>query len=153
MKSFEVENMGKRLSRRTYMAIEEIKKKVEKYWEAFNNGDLDGQLALMSENATFTTIGSTPMSDCKIGKNEIRKHFKKFNELIEPGAVMNIRRLIAENDIVACLSEGNMFGRIGKIYNNQYVFIFQFANDEIIKITEYLDTELIETSLFGKSLN
>lgn len=135
------------------MTIEEIKKKVAKFWEAFNNGDLDGQLALMSENATYTIMGNTPISGCKIGKNEIRRHFISFGKLIGPGAVMKTRRLIAESDIVVCLSEGNMFGRTGKIYNNQYVFVFQFANDEIIKITEYLDTELIETSIYGKSLS
>ena len=63
---------------------------------------------------------------------------------------MEIRHLIAEDDTVVCLSEGTMQAKTGRPYNNRYAFIFQFRERKIASVTEYLDTVLVETALFGK---
>ena len=45
-----------------------------------------------------------------------------------------------------------MRGRTGREYDNRYVFVFRFEKGKITSVTEYLDTALVETALFGKKI-
>lgn len=126
---------------------------VNDFWEAMNRGDLDAQLALCTEQVTFTVSGTTGASGANEGKTAVRRHFQNFASLVEPGARMNVRELIAEGDVVLCLSDGAMRGRTGIPYNNTYAFVFRFQGDRVSSVTEFLDTALVETALFGKTLS
>ena len=135
------------------MNQDDMKERVKSFWDCMNRGDLDSQLALLSEDAIFTVTGTTPVSGSHQGREAIRGHFTRFGSLVESGAQMLVRVLLAEGSIVVCLSEGVMKSVIGETYNNRYAFVFVFDGKEIASITEYLDTMLVETALFGRRLS
>lgn len=134
------------------MSIDQNKTTVREFWNDMNRGDLDAQLALCSDEVVFTVSGTTGASGVNDGKPAVRRHLENFASLVEPGARMDVRELIAEGDVVLCLSDGTMQGRTGKDYNNSYAFVFRFRGGMIDGITEYLDTVLVETALFNKEL-
>jgi len=134
------------------MNSEEMKDVAKKFWGGMNKGDLESQLALCSDDVVFTVSGTTAVSGSNVGIEQVRAHFEHFGSLIEPSPLMEIRQLIAEGDTVVCLSEGTMRARTGRPYNNRYAFVFQFKEGKIASVTEYLDTVLVETALFGKDI-
>ena len=135
------------------MDIAENKQVVRNFWSAFNRGEVEEAMTLTSEDVVFTMTGTTPVSDSYRGKDAVRGHFSRFSGLVEAGAEMIVEELIAEGDVVVCLSRGTMWGaNTGARYDNSYVFVFRIKEDRIAQITEYLDTVLVETALFGRSL-
>ena len=129
-----------------------MKERVRQFWEAFARGDLEGGLALLSDDIVFTISGTTPFSGIIAGKDALRAHLQRFGASLEPGAQMHVRELIAEGDVVVCLSEGTMRAKTGRGYNNTYAGVFRFADEQIVSVTEFLDTALIETALCGKTI-
>ena len=111
---------------------------------------IEALLATMSDDVSWTLIGSTKFSGTMNGKQEIvEKLFKPlFAQLETPGSNV-IDNMIAEGDYVVVQQHGT--GRrtkSGKDYNNTYCIVYKVANGKITEITEYCDTELI-TSAFG----
>lgn len=135
------------------MNMDEMKRKAMQFWEAFNRTDLEGALALLSENVVFTVSGTTPFSGTLEGKEKLRVHMQRFAAQLEPGAKMEARELIGEGNTVVALTEGTMRAKTGRDYNNKYAFVFRFADGEIVRVTEFLDTVLVETALCGKSIS
>ena len=135
------------------MTSEEMKATVRAFWESMNNGDLEAQLALCTDDVEFTVTGTTPVSGSNRGLEAVRGHFERFGALIESSPNMTVKELIADGNTVVCLSEGTMTAKTGIEYNNRYAFVFLFMDDKIASVTEYLDTALVETSLFGKSIS
>ena len=134
------------------MDTNENKQVVRDFWSAFNRGEVEKALALASEDVVFTVTGTTPVSDSYRGKAAVRGHFSRFGGLVDSGAEMIVGELIAEGDAVVCLSSGIMGGaNTGAKYDNGYAFVFRLKGDRIAQITEYLDTALVETALFGRS--
>ena len=130
----------------------DIKQVVRDFWNAFNRGEVEEALALASEDVVFTVTGTTPVSDSYRGKDSVRGHFSRFGGLVDSDAEMIVGELIAEEDVVVCLSCGTMRAtNTGARYDNGYVFVFRFKDERIAHITEYLDTALVETALFGRS--
>ena len=132
------------------MSIDDRKDIVRKFWEGMNNGDLDSQLALLAEDVVFAMTGTTAVSGSHRGVDGVRAHLERFGSLIQPGPLMIVVELVGEGDTVVCLSQGVMRSRAGREYNNRYAFVFKFDGRKISSITEYLDTVLVETALFGK---
>ena len=135
------------------MDTNENKQVVRDFWSAFNRGEVEKALTLASEDVVFTVTGTTPVSDSHSGKAAVRGHFSNFGGLVDSDAEMIVEELIAEGDVVVCLSRGTMrSANTGARYDNSYAFVFRFKEDRIARITEYLDTVLVETALFGRSL-
>ena len=135
------------------MSTDDMKQRVQEFWDAFNREGSEAALALVSDDIVFTVTGATPVSGTYSGKDAVRGHFNRFAALVEPGARMRVSELMAEGDTVVCLSDGIMQAtRTGREYNNAYAFVFIFKGEEIVSVTEYLDTALVETALFGKSI-
>ena len=136
------------------MDIAENKQVVRDFWSAFNRGEVEKALALASEDVVFAVTGTTPVSDSYCGKAAVRGHFNRFGGLVDPDAEMIVGELIAEGDVVVCLARGIMRGAgTGAQYDNSYAFVFRFKGDRVAQITEYLDTALVETALFGRSFH
>lgn len=134
------------------MTLEQMKQLVHEFWNAFNAGDTNGALEFVSDDVRFTMKGTTPVSGTKQGIDSMRAHLDLFARLVEVGAQMRVEELVAEDQTVLCLSSGLMQARTSASYNNCYAFVFRFRDDKIISVTEFLDTALVETALFARSI-
>jgi len=136
-----------------------MKERVRQCWAAFAHGDLEGGLALLSDNIVFTISGTTLFSGVIVGKDALRAHLQRFGASLEPGAQMHVRERIAEGDVVVCLSEGTMRAKTGRDYNNTYagvegvshVLDLSEGSSKLIPIHEEPNHQIVHLFCLGKA--
>ena len=133
------------------MGVAENKKIVECFYAAGNRGDFDACFALISDDVTWTNMGSTSLSGTYRGKAELMERLlgPLFGQL-KAGISSSIDNLIGEADYVVALTSGTAETTDGRPYNNKYCQIIRIQNGKFIEVTEYLDTELA-SSIFGSA--
>jgi ketosteroid isomerase-like protein len=105
-------------------------------------------LAALAEDAVWTIIGSTFLSGTFRGKDEIlTKLLGPLAASTENGVTFTIDRLIAEDDHVVLIAKGSATAKTGRPYNNTYCIVARFADNKIVEMTDYIDTELITAAL------
>ncbi len=133
------------------MGVAENKKIVESFYAAGNRGDFDACFALISDDVTWTNMGSTSLSGTYRGKAELMERLlgPLFGQL-KAGISSSIGNLIGEADYVVALTSGTAETTDGRPYNNKYCQIIRIQNGKFIEVTEYFDTELA-SSIFGSA--
>ena len=61
---------------------------------------------------------------------------------------VNVDNLISDGDYLACQGRGESKTKAGGTYNNTYCWVYRWSGDNIVSVTEYLDTEVL-TASFG----
>lgn len=122
---------------------DENKKLVLKFMELFSANDLENGLAMMSDDATWWVGGKKEMFPLagKMTKTEFRALLDNMFGLLPEGLKLIPKSLIAEGDKVAveCKSYGPST-RGGRVYENEYHFLFEVRDGKIQAVREYLDT-------------
>ena len=133
------------------MGVAENKKIVESFYAAGNRGDFDACVALISDDVTWTNMGSTSLSGTYRGKAELMERLlgPLFGQL-KAGISSSIDNLIGEADYVVALTSGTAETTDGRPYNNKYCQIIRIQNGKFIEVTEYFDSELA-SSIFGSA--
>jgi len=131
------------------MGIAENKQIVLDFYEAGARGDMDACFALLTDDVTWTNIGSTKFSGTYIGKQAIAEDLlgPLFSQL-KAGISSQIERLTAEGDIVVAQTSGTAETMDGTPYNNTYCQVIRIRDGLIADVKEYMDTALID-SVFG----
>jgi len=127
---------------------------VRDYFDRMGSGDARGALALLADEATYEVMGTTPISGPATGRREIIDNvFVPFTSRLENGRIrLTIDEVIAQGDRAAVIAHSEATGTTGLPYNNKYVFIFRTSADRILSLQEYLDTALVETAIYGKTI-
>jgi len=133
------------------MGVAENKKIVESFYEAGNRGDFDACFDLISNDITWTNIGSTKLSGTYRGKAELMDKLlgPLFGQL-KTGISSSIDNLLGEADYVVALTSGVTETTDGRPYNNQYCQIIRIRDGKLVEVTEYFDAELT-SSIFGSA--
>jgi ketosteroid isomerase-like protein len=124
------------------MSIERNKQIVRDFFARFSASDIDGALALMSEDATWWIAG-TPGQSQRCGehsKERIARLFKYMVAQTESGLAMTVKNLIAEGEQVAAEMESLGHLRNGRVYRQQYHLLITLRDERIVSVREYLDT-------------
>ena len=129
------------------MGIEENKNVVKSFYEAGNRGDMDTCFGLIADDITWTSIGSTVFSGTFTGKDQLMQQLlgPLFGNL-KAGISSTLKNLIAEGDVVVAETSGIAETTDGKPYNNSYCQIMTIRDGQIVKVTEYADTALINST-------
>jgi ketosteroid isomerase-like protein len=127
---------------------------VQTYFDKLAAGDARGAFALFEENATYRLIGSTPLSVEAHGMREtVKTIIGPFtSRLVDQKIDLVADELIAEGDTVVALAHSKAVALTGLPYENEYAIVFRVKGGRITSLTEYLDTALVETAIFGKKL-
>lgn len=146
-------------------------KKVVQGWLDATRGDSDevedAFTRYFHPDATWTLIGSTPISGTYHGLESIQNDFLGANFRGEERDGPSVQGLSQEYGIkpldveavlsiedgrvvVFCRSDG--MGRNGVAYNNQYCWIVTVRDDKIASMLEFCDTALIEQAQFDKKI-
>lgn len=115
-----------------------------RYQEAFN---------MLSSDATYTVIGTTPGSGTFRGRDQVLKElsavlagFKKF-----PTATFE-KPIVDGDRVVLIASTRGGEGPTGPYEQPHLALVLRIRNEEIVDCIEFLDTCRLETSVFGKKL-
>ena len=128
--------------------IEDNKKVVGEFFTALNEGDIDKLLSLYDEQGTCWTSGNTLLSGT-LTVEQIADGAGAIFDAFPDGLTFTVHAMTAEGGRVAV--EADSMGRhsSGAIYNNNHHFLFEFRNGRVLRLKEYMDTELVTDILCG----
>ncbi|WP_101757563.1 nuclear transport factor 2 family protein [Oceanicoccus sp. KOV_DT_Chl] len=129
-------------------SVEQNKKVVEQFFAAMNQGDVAGFLRLYHPQGVCWTSGSTLISGT-MSLAQITHGAGAIFEAFPAGLVFTITAMTAEGDRVAVEAESKGMHVSGVVYNNLYHFLFEFCDGKVLKLKEYMDTELVTEVLCG----
>ncbi|WP_158513878.1 nuclear transport factor 2 family protein [Ramlibacter tataouinensis] len=115
----------------------------QRFFELFSASDIDGALALMSEDATWQIPGKKELMPTAglYTKERIARLFRRMLEALTGGLRMTVLSSVAEGDRVAMevTSSGDL--KNGRLYRQEYHFLLAFRDGQICAVREYLDTQ------------
>ena len=126
--------------------IEHNKALTEKFFDAMSIVDPVGIASCVTPDFVIETQGSCALSGVRTGA-EIQEIVAFMQSALPNGSKLTRLSMIAEGDRVAYQATGMATTSDGKPYNNQYLFYLQFKDGKICRLTEYLDSLLVENTL------
>ncbi len=129
-------------------STEQYKTIVRDFFAALNSGDVDAIVNAYADDGCVQTMGSTLISGT-FSKQEIAASAGAIFEVFPEGLKFEICDMVAEGEKVAveAVSEGEHVS--GQTYSNEYHFLFEFRDGKLLKLKEYMDTEMITDVLCG----
>jgi len=125
---------------------------VQKGYECFATGDIDGLLTLFSDDIKWTIpeIENAPFAGSRTGTASVAQFFTQLGEA-EDIARFEPLEFIAEGDKVVVLGESEATVRAtGKTYQTDWVHVFHLQNGKVAEFTEFFDNAAA-TRAFQKS--
>lgn len=114
-----------------------------RFFELFSASDLDGVLALMTDDATWRIPGKKELTPTAglYSKERIGRLFRRMLDNLTGGLHMTVLSCIAEADRVALevTSSGDL--KNGRLYRQEYHILMEFRDGRICAVREYLDTQ------------
>jgi hypothetical protein len=103
---------------------------------------------MMSAEAAWRIIGTTPWSKTYRGKGEVLGLLRALREqFVGGGNTIIAHRILADGDCVVVEARGDNTTLKGARYANEYCWVFRFADGAVAEITEYADTQLMIDAL------
>jgi ketosteroid isomerase-like protein len=124
------------------MSTEANKQVALSFLEYFSAGKIEAALALMADTATWWVAGK-PDTFALAGtktKAQFAELLQGIGTAMPKGLRVTPKGLTAEGDRVAVEAESYGETARGKIYHNQYHFLFEVRDGKIEAVREYLDT-------------
>jgi ketosteroid isomerase-like protein len=115
----------------------------QRFFELFSASDIDGALALMTDDATWRIPGKKELSPTAglYTKERIARLFRRMLDALFAGLQMTVMSSLAEGERVALevTSSGDL--KNGRLYRQEYHFLMEFREGKICAVREYLDTQ------------
>ena len=125
------------------MNTEHNKATAQRFFDLFSASDLDGVMALVTDDATWRIPGKKELTPTAgvYTKERIGRLFRRMLDNLTGGLRMTVLSSIAEGDRVALevTSSGDL--KNGRLYRQEYHFIMEFRDGKISAVREYLDTQ------------
>ena len=118
------------------------------FFSAMNRGDVDAIVAAYAEDGTCWTSGSTLISGT-LNLEQIRKGAGAIFEAFPDGLEFIVHGITAEGDRVAVEAESRGRHVSGRFYNNLYHFLLIFRDGKLLRLKEYMDTEMVTDVVCG----
>jgi ketosteroid isomerase-like protein len=132
-----------RLAREYAVNVDHNRAAAKRFFELFSASDIDGALALMTEDATWRIPGKKELSPTAglYTKERIGRLFRRMLDALSTGLRMTVISSLAEGDSVALevTSSGDL--KNGRLYRQEYHFLMEFRDGKICAVREYLDTQ------------
>ena len=128
------------------MSSGENKHIIQDAFTAWANGDGMAFFNLLADTATWTVMGSCPISGTYVGRQRlVEDALTPQREKLAGPPTPTVLNLIAEGDTVVIQWVGKGSTKTGRPYNNSYCYVVQMDNGKITRGTAYLDTELVRS--------
>jgi len=121
---------------------------VTRFFDALNKGDVEFIVDAYATDGCVQTMGNTLISGI-FSREQIAASAGGIFDVFPEGLTFTALSMVGEGDKVAveATSEGKHIS--GKIYNNEYHFLFEFREGKLLSLKEYMDTERVTDVLCG----
>jgi uncharacterized protein len=131
--------------------MSEAHKKVARdYFRALGSGDVDLFKSTISDDYFAQVSGYCKLSG-RHDRDQVLAFVASVPEVTKSGINFEIKSITAEEDRVACETQGRSVMANGAEYNNDYLHLFRFRDGKIYQVTEYMDTKLAEDVLLPQA--
>jgi len=97
---------------------------------------------LLAPNVRWTLHGSGPLAKTYTSREAfIREAVAPFAARLAKPVVPTIRRLVAQDDTVVAVWDGQTTARDGVPYKNNYVWVFRLVDGKAVEVEAFLDLE------------
>ena len=128
------------------MSIVENKKLIRDAFTAWANGNGMAFFNLLTDTATWTVMGSCPISGTYVGRQRlVEDALIPLREKLAGHPTPRVINIIAEGDTIVIQWTGKGTTKTGQPYNNSYCYVVQMENGKITRGTSYLDTDLVRS--------
>ena len=128
------------------MSSGENKRIIQDAFTAWASGDGLAFFNLLADTATWTVMGSCPISGTYVGRQRlVEAALTPQRAKLAGPPIPTVLNLIAEGDTVVIQWVGKGSTKTGRPYNNSYCYVVEMDNGKIIRGTAYLDTELVRS--------
>jgi ketosteroid isomerase-like protein len=128
----------------------ENKRLLEHVYTEISKGNLQPLMESLAEDVEWTIIGTTELSGTFRGKQEVLERLvRPLGAALDGHVAFTFERFIAEGDHVVMQARGTGTARTGRPYNNSYCIVCRIVDGKLREMTDYVDTELITSALFG----
>ena len=114
-------------------------------------GDFAGGFASMSDDATWSIIGTRALSQT-FDKKTLLAELVPMLATFKVAPTMGVDEIIAEGNRAVVLAHVEGVGPHGPYKQATYCFVLRVVNDKVCQIAEYLDTVAVETAICGRKL-
>lgn len=123
------------------MSIEDNKQIVSEFCDHFRTSNADGLIDAMTEDATWWVNGKPHLFSSAGTKTsaEAAAMFRNMFAAYTGGLDMKIINMVGEGDSVAAEARSQATTKSGKIYENEYFFLFKIRDGKIAAVREYTD--------------
>ena len=98
---------------------------------------------LLAPNAKWTVAGTSTVSGVYNSKAELAQVVRPITARLATPIVPTVQSIVAQNDVVVVLWNGTATALDHKPYNNSYLWHMTFKNGQIIEVTAFLDTYVL----------
>lgn len=128
-------------------------KVVREWFDRVSRGDGPGALDLFADDVEYILQGSTPVSGTYRGKQSVVDDFLvPWRKQIDGEIVLDVSEVFSQGNTVIVLCSGTAKTVFGLDYNPNYCFVFRVDGEKITHVNEFLDTAMVETAAYGKTL-
>jgi uncharacterized protein len=124
---------------------------VTRLFERWERGDMKGLFDAISDDVRWTAIGHTSISGVYTSKAEyFEKCYRPLMARLNGPARCEVRRIIAEGNIVVVQWRGETPTHSGRPYVQEYCWVMRVAGETITGVHGYFDTAAV-VELLGSS--
>lgn len=124
------------------------KQRAVAFFDALSAGDVERTLEMYAPDGTCWTSGHTLISGT-LNREQIAAGAGAIFEAFPQGIQFTIKAMTAEGERVAVEAESHGDHVSGKHYHNIYHFLLEFRDGKLLRLKEYMDTELVTDILCG----
>jgi len=124
------------------------KQLVREFFDALNRGDVAAIADAYDDEGYCLTMGNTLISG-KSSKEQVRQAAGMIFQAFPQGIRFIVDAMTAEGDRVAVEAHSEGLHASGRVYTNQYHFLFQYREGKLLVLKEYMDTERVTDILCG----
>jgi uncharacterized protein len=131
------------------MTLEEHnKQRVRDFFAILNRGDVAALLEAYAPQGCLETMGRTLISG-RFSRAQIQDAAGQIFAVFPQGITFTIDAMTAEGERVAVEAHSRGLHVSGRLYSNEYHFLFVFAAGRVQLLREYMDSERITDVLCG----
>jgi len=106
----------------------------------------------LAADGIYIVIGKTPASRVYHGRQDVFDNLVPVLSTFIEAPVLKFQDPIVDGDRVVMLASGKGVGPTGPYDQPYYAFSAKVRGNEFSEITEFMDTAMLETAVFGKKL-
>ena len=119
---------------------------VRTFYKALGSGNAELMRTVIGDDIQAVCTGSSFMAGTRSAA-DILGALGLLSSLTKAGIDFKILSMTAEEDRVACETEGQSTLVNGTPYNNQYFMLFFLRDGKIYRLHEYMDSKLVDAAL------